>query len=70
MEEKTLLCGSLYSMSQDKLKVSKKYLKENLSKGFIRASFSLIASLVLFIYKPEGDLRFCVDYKQLNAMTI
>ena len=56
MEEKTLLWGSLYSMSQDELKVLKKYLKKNLSKGFIRASSSPVASPVLFARKPEGGL--------------
>ena len=57
-------------MSQDELKVLKKYLEENLNKGFIRASCSSTTSLVLFARKLEGGLRFCVDYKQLNAMTI
>ena len=70
IEEKTPSCGLLYSMSQDKLKVLKKYLKENLSKGFIRASSFPATSPVLFACKPEGGLQFCVDYKQLNTMTI
>ena len=70
MEEKTLPWGFLYSMSQDELKVLKKYLEENLSKGFIRASSSPATSSVLFTRKLEGDLQFCVDYRQLNAMTI
>ena len=70
MDEKTPPWGPLYSMSQDELKVLKKYLEENLSKGFIRASSSPAASPVLFARKPGGGLRFCVDYRQLNAMTI
>ena len=70
MEEKTPPWGPLYSMSQDELKVFKKYLEENLSKGFIKASSSPAASPVLFARKPGGGLRFCVDYRQLNAMTI
>ena len=70
MEEKTPLWGSLYSMSQDKLKILKKYLEKNLSKGFVKASSSLATSPVLFACKSEGGLRFCVDYRQLNAMTI
>ena len=57
-------------MSQDELKVLKKYLKKNLSKGFIRASSFPAASLVLFARKPEGGLQFCINYRQLNAMTI
>jgi hypothetical protein len=39
-----------------------KFLKENLNKGFIRASTCSIASPVLFAKKPGGGLRFCVDY--------
>ena len=70
MEEKTPPWGLLYSMSQDELKVLKKYLEKHLSKGFIRASSSSTASPVLFACKPRGGLRFCVDYRQLNAMTI
>ena len=70
MEEKTPPWGPLYSMSQDELKVLKKYLKEHLSKGFIQACSSPNASPILFARKPEGGLRFCVDYRQLNAMTI
>ena len=57
-------------MSQDELKVLKKYLEEHLSKGFIRASSSSATFLVLFARKPGGGLRFCIDYRQLNAMTI
>ena len=70
IEEKTLPWGLLYSMSQDELKMIKKYLEEHLSKGFIRASSSPVTSPVLFARKLEGGLRFCVNYRQLNAMTI
>jgi hypothetical protein len=62
--------GPLYSMSLNELKVLKKYLDENLSKGFIRASSSPVASLVIFVKKPRGGLQFCVDYQGLNALTI
>ena len=68
--EKTLPWGLLYSISQDELKVLKKYLKGNLGKGIIKASSSLAASPVLFTRKPKSDLRFCIDYRQLNIMTI
>lgn len=62
--------GPLYSMSEDELLVLRKFLKENLEKGFIRASTSPAASPVLFARKPGGGLRFCVDYRGLNAITI
>ena len=59
-----------YNMSQDELKVLKKFLDENLTKGFIRPSSSPAASPVLFARKPSGGLRLCVDYRALNAITV
>ena len=61
--------GPLYSMSRDELLVLRKTLHELLDKGFIRASNSPAASPVLFVRKPGGGLRFCVDYRALNAIT-
>ena len=57
-------------MSRDELQVLKKYLEKNLSKGFIWASSSPAATLVLFVKKPDGGLWFCVDYHGLNALTV
>jgi hypothetical protein len=62
--------GPLYGMSRNELLVLQKYLKEMLSKGFIRASTSPVAAPVIFVKKPGGGLRFCVDYRALNAITI
>ena len=62
--------GSLYNMSKDKFQVLKKYLEENLSKGFIWASSSPAAAPVLSVKKPGRGLWFCVDYRDLNALTV
>lgn len=62
--------GPLYGMSQTELLVLKNYLDENLKKNFIRPSSSPAASPVLFVKKPGGGLRFCVDYRGLNAITV
>ena len=56
-------------MLDKELSLYKKYIKENLSKGFITASSALYVSSVLFVQKPKGGLRFCVDYQKLNTMT-
>ena len=60
----------LYDMSRDELLVLKKYLDDNLIKGFIQASSFPAASSVLFVHKPEDGLWFCVDYRGLNAIMI
>ncbi len=52
-----------------KLQKVKKYLNENLFKEFIIFSKASYFSLVLFILKANKDLRFCVNYWKLNAIT-
>jgi hypothetical protein len=67
---KTPTFGPLYGMSREELIVLRQYLDEHLAKNFIRPSRSHFASPVLFVKKPGGGLRFCVDYRALNAITI
>ena len=45
------------------------YLTDNLAKGFIVPSKAPFASPVLFVRKSDGSLRFCVDYRKLNALS-
>ena len=69
-EEKEVPWGSLYSMSRDELFVLRKTLLDLLAKGFIRVSHSPAGAPVLFARKPGGGLRFYVDYRALNAVTV
>ena len=46
----------------------KKYLNEHLKKGFIILNYVLFVSFVLFVEKSNGELRFCVNYRKLNAI--
>jgi len=69
-DSSSLPFSRLYPMSRDELLVLRKYLQENLNKGFIKASSSPVASPVLFVKKPNGGLRLCVDYRALNALTV
>ncbi|OBS16093.1 hypothetical protein FPOA_27763 [Fusarium poae] len=62
--------GPLYGMSRNELTALREWLDENLRKGFIRPSSSPVASPVLFVKKPGGGLRFCVDYRALNNITV
>jgi hypothetical protein len=68
-KEKEVPWGPLYNMSRDELLVLRKTLTDLLDKGFIRVSSSPAAAPVLFVRKPGGGLRFCVDYRGLNRVT-
>lgn len=70
MEGKTPPFGPLYAMSRNELLALREWLEENLRKGFVRPSSSPVASPVLFVAKPGGGLRFCVDYRALNNVTV
>jgi hypothetical protein len=56
-------------MLDDELLLIKQYLKKHLNKNFIKSSFASYSSLVLFVRKSSDELRFCVDYRKLNAIT-
>ncbi len=45
-------------------------LKTLLSRKQIRPSTSEFASQILFVKKPDGSLRLCIDYRDLNAITV
>ena len=68
-KESNLRYSSLYKMTTEELKAVKKYLEKNLHKGFIEPSQAPFAAPVLFIWKGNGALRFCIDYWKLNALT-
>jgi len=57
-------------MSRAELEALKKYLEENLTKSFIRHSSSPTGAPVLFVKKGYGSLRLCVDYQDLNEITV
>jgi hypothetical protein len=57
-------------MSRNEIEELRRYLKENLVKEFIRVNRFHAAFLVMFVKKFEKELRFCVDYRDLNVITI
>nr|GEY74446.1 reverse transcriptase domain-containing protein [Tanacetum cinerariifolium] len=59
-----------YSIAPIELKELKEQLEELLDLGFIRPSVSSWGALVLFVKKKDGSMRLCIDYRDLNHVTI
>ncbi|XP_068317046.1 uncharacterized protein [Pyrus communis] len=59
-----------YQMAHAKLRELKIQLQELVDKGFIRLSTSPWGAPVLFVIKKDGTLSLCIDYRQLNWITI
>ncbi|GJU71306.1 hypothetical protein Tco_1262711 [Tanacetum coccineum] len=47
-----------------------KELQELLDKGFIRPSSSPWGAPVLFVKRKDGSFRMCIDYMELNKLTV
>jgi hypothetical protein len=60
--DNTLEYSLLYKITTAELETVKEYLINNLDKGFIEASQALYAAPVLFVKKPDGSLRFCINF--------
>jgi hypothetical protein len=65
-----LIIKAPYKMSPVELKELKIQLQGLLDKGYIRPSISSWGCSALFVEKNYKEMRLCVDYRPLNAVTI
>ncbi len=61
---------SLYNLSQNELAILWQYLDDALVKSWIKHLVSPASVSILFVSKSNDELRLCVDYRDLNAITI
>ena len=60
----------LYNLSQTELAELRRYIDDALTKDWIRHSVSLADASILFVSKKNDDLRLCVNYRELNSITV
>ncbi|GJY93921.1 reverse transcriptase domain-containing protein [Tanacetum coccineum] len=59
-----------YRLAPSKMKELTDQLQELFDKGFIRPSSSPWGASVLFVKKKDGSFQMCVDYRELNKLTV
>ena len=64
------LWGAIYPMSAHQSNELERSLKKILAAGKMADSESPYGAPILFVPKPDGSLRLCVDYRNLNQLRI
>nr|GEX31325.1 putative reverse transcriptase domain-containing protein [Tanacetum cinerariifolium] len=64
------VAGAPYRLALSEMQELSTQLQELLDKGFIRPSSSPWGAPVLFVKKKDGSLWMCIDYRELNKLTV
>ncbi|GJZ01159.1 putative reverse transcriptase domain-containing protein [Tanacetum coccineum] len=62
--------GDCWKCAPSEMKELSKQLQELSEKGFIRPSSSPWGAPILFVKKKDGSFRMCINYRELNKLTI
>ncbi|GJR00030.1 putative reverse transcriptase domain-containing protein [Tanacetum coccineum] len=66
----TPIARAPYRLAPSEMKELAEQLQELMDKGFIRLSSSPWGAPVLFVKKKDGSFRMCIDYRELNKLTV
>jgi hypothetical protein len=66
----TPIAKAPYQLAPSELQELMKQIQELMDKGFIRPSSSSCGAPILFVKKKDGTMRMCIDYRDLNKVTI
>ncbi|GJW42375.1 putative reverse transcriptase domain-containing protein [Tanacetum coccineum] len=66
----TPVAKSPYRLEPSELEELSGQIKELQDKGFIRPSSSPWGAPILFVKKKDGSFRMCIDYRELNKLTV
>ena len=70
LKRMTPISRAPYRMAPTELKELKIQLQKLLDKEFVRPSVSPWGAPILFVKKKDGTLRMCIDYQQINKVTV
>ncbi|GKB41840.1 putative reverse transcriptase domain-containing protein [Tanacetum coccineum] len=70
LDDGKIIARAPYRLAPSEIKELSEKLKELSDKGFIRPSSSPWGATVLFVKKKDGLFRMCIDYQEMNKLTV